>query len=209
MSRLSWVVAVSLACAGGPSEAKPPAAPPPAAPAPAPAAAAAAPAPAASSVLADLSVTRLDGSAWKLDADLSGKVVLFVNVASQCGYTPQYEGLQALWAANKDKGLVIVGVPCNQFGGQEPGEPAEIASFCKLNYGVDFPLLDKQDVNGAGRSPLYQRLIAGSSASQDVAWNFEKFLVGRDGKLISRFGSKVKPDAPELAAAIATALAAS
>lgn len=131
--------------------------------------------------------------------NLDGKVVLFVNVASECGFTPQYEALQSLYQDKHDEGLEIVGVPCNQFGGQEPGEPAEIATFCKANYGVTFPLLEKQDVNGGARSQLYDWLItspAGSNA--DVEWNFEKFLVGRDGRVISRYNSAVKPDDPVL-----------
>lgn len=140
--------------------------------------------------------------------DLSGKVVLYVNVASRCGYTPQYDGLEKLYTELKGRGFTIVGVPCNQFGAQEPGTAEEIQSFCKLNYGVDFPLLAKQDVNGAGRSPLYQWLVqspAGGGA--DVKWNFEKFLVGRDGAVIARFPSKVAPDDPALRAAIEAALA--
>lgn len=142
------------------------------------------------------------------DATLAGKVVLFVNVASQCGYTPQYEGLQALWTEFKGRGLVIVGVPCNQFGGQEPGTATEIQSFCKLNYGVDFPLLEKQDVNGAGRSALYQRLVSSQAGGgKDIRWNFEKFLVGRDGAVLARFPSSVAPGSPELRTAIEAALA--
>lgn len=143
------------------------------------------------------------------DATLAGKVVLFVNVASRCGYTRQYDGLQKLWAELKDRGFVIVGVPCNQFGGQEPGSAQEIQSFCKLNYGVDFPLLEKQDVNGPNRSALYQRLVSSPAGdNKDVRWNFEKFLVGRDGAVIARFPSSVTPDSPELRAAIDVALAA-
>jgi glutathione peroxidase-family protein len=152
--------------------------------------------------LSTLALTRLDGSAMP-PGELAGKVVLFVNVASQCGYTPQYEGLQALYQAKKDRGLVIVGVPCNQFGGQEPGGKEEIASFCKLNYGVTFPLLEKQDVNGAGRSGLYRWLVAGGG---DVKWNFEKFLVDRTGKIVGRYPSKVGPNDPALLAAIDGAL---
>ena len=112
-------------------------------------------------MLSDLQLTRLDGS--KLPAsELSGKAVMFVNVASACGYTRQYEGLQALYEARKDDGLVIVGVPCNQFGAQEPGSAEEIATFCKTNFGVTFPLLAKQEVNGAGRSALYKSLAVGT-----------------------------------------------
>lgn len=134
---------------------------------------------------------------------IAGKAVLFVNVASKCGYTPQYEGLQALYTQYKDKGLTIVGVPCNQFGAQEPGSAEEIASFCKLNYGVDFPLLEKQDVNGAARSALYTQLISSpAGGGADVKWNFEKFLVAPNGEVVGRFPSKVAPNDPALAAAI-------
>jgi glutathione peroxidase-family protein len=152
------------------------------------------------------SLTRLDGSALP-SSELDGKVVLFVNVASRCGHTPQYDGLQALYAEKHDAGFEIVGVPCNQFGGQEPGAPEEIATFCRVNYGVTFPLLDKQDVNGAGRSPLYAWLVGSAAGGgQDVAWNFEKFLVGRDGRVIARFGSRTRPDDAALRAAIESAL---
>jgi glutathione peroxidase len=144
----------------------------------------------------------LDGQPLPAEA-IAGKAVLFVNVASRCGYTPQYEGLQALYTQYKDKGLTIVGVPCNQFGGQEPGSAEEIASFCKLNYGVDFPLLEKQDVNGGARSPLYTQLIASpAGGGADVKWNFEKFLVAPSGEVVGRFPSKVAPNDPALAAAI-------
>jgi len=155
-------------------------------------------------MLTDLSLTRLDGS--KLPAEeLAGKAVLFVNVASACGYTKQYEGLQALYTAHKDDGLVVVGVPCNQFGGQEPGSPEEIATFCKMNFGVTFPLLEKQDVNGSKRSPLYSSLVGSGG---DISWNFEKFLVGPDGAVVGRFPSSVKPDSAKLKAAIDSALSA-
>lgn len=144
----------------------------------------------------------LDGQPLPAEA-IAGKAVLFVNVASKCGYTPQYEGLQALYTQYKDKGLTIVGVPCNQFGAQEPGSAEEIASFCKLNYGVDFPLLEKQDVNGAARSALYTQLISSpAGGGADVKWNFEKFLVAPNGEVVGRFPSKVAPNDPALAAAI-------
>ena len=153
-------------------------------------------------------LTALSGSALP-EADLAGKVVLFVNVASKCGYTPQYDGLQKLWLDLKDRGLVVVGVPCNQFGGQEPGTSTEIESFCKLNYGVDFPLLEKQAVNGGDRSALYDYLIGSpAGGGTNVKWNFEKFLVGRDGAVVARFPSSVAPDSPELRGAIEAALAA-
>lgn len=148
----------------------------------------------------------LDGS--PIDpSTVDGKAILFVNVASRCGFTGQYEGLQALYEAHKEDGLVIVGVPCNQFGGQEPGKPEEIASFCKMNYGVTFPLLEKQDVNGAKRSDLYRWLVgSGVGGDRDVRWNFEKFVVGRDGQVLARFASQTGPDDPELARAIDQAL---
>lgn len=152
-------------------------------------------------------LTALDGTPLAADT-LDNKVVLFVNVASKCGFTPQYDGLQALYAAKKDQGLVIVGVPCNQFGAQEPGSPTEIASFCRMNYGVDFPLLEKQDVNGGDRSELYQWLVGSEAGGgKDVRWNFEKFLVGKSGQVIDRYTSQVKPSDDGLVAAIDAALA--
>ncbi len=134
---------------------------------------------------------------------LEGKVVLFVNVASQCGLTPQYSGLVALDKQYGDRGLVIVGVPCNQFGGQEPGTPEEIKEFAQCTYNADFTLLEKQDVNGGNRSPLYSFLVGDGP---DIEWNFGKFLVGRDGETIERFGSRTAPDDASLKAAIEKAL---
>lgn len=154
-----------------------------------------------------MKLTRLDGTPLP-DDTLDGKAVLFVNVASRCGYTRQYEGLQALWQAKKDDGLVIVGVPCNQFGAQEPGSSEEIATFCQRNYGVDFPLLEKQKVNGKERSELYTYLVDSSQGGgADIKWNFEKFVVGRDGEVVARFASGTEPDSDELARAIDAALA--
>jgi len=144
-----------------------------------------------------LSGEPFDTSAW------TGKVVLFVNVASKCGFTPQYDGLQDLWTQYKEKGLVVVGVPCNQFGAQESGSSGEIQSFCRINFGVDFPLLHKQDVNGSGRSPLYDYLLKGRTP---VMWNFEKILVGKDGKVIERFRSTIGPDSQKIIKAIQVAL---
>lgn len=138
-----------------------------------------------------------ESSQWK------GKVQLYVNVASRCGFTSQYDGLQALWTKYKEQGLVVVGVPCNQFGSQEPGKSEEIQSFCRINYGVDFPLLEKQNVNGSKRSALYDYLLKGRTP---VLWNFEKVLVGRDGKVIDRFRSATAPDDDKLIKAIETAL---
>ncbi|MBE9136626.1 glutathione peroxidase [Nodosilinea sp. LEGE 07088] len=134
---------------------------------------------------------------------LAGKVVLFVNVASKCGLTPQYSGLVELDKAYSDRGLVIVGVPCNQFGQQEPGSPDEIKDFAKTKYDVDFTLLEKQDVNGPTRSPLYQFLVG---SGPDIGWNFGKFLVGRDGAVVARFEPQTAPDDSALKAAIESAL---
>ena len=140
---------------------------------------------------------------------LADKAVLFVNVASYCGYTRQYTGLVSL--QQSIEGLQIIGVPCNQFGQQEPASAAEILEFCQVNYDLNFPLLVKQEVNGADRSPLYEWLISSAAQQgldrQDIAWNFEKFLVGRDGQLLKRFSSRVSPSSPELRDAISEALA--
>lgn len=136
-----------------------------------------------------------------------GKVALVVNVASRCGYTRQYDGLQKLYESYKDRGFVILGAPCNQFGGQEPGSADEIAQFCKRNFGVTFPMLQKQDVNGKQRSALYTHLIKSSAGeNRDIRWNFEKFLVGRNGKVLARFPSSTSPSDPALIKAIESAL---
>jgi len=148
------------------------------------------------------SLTTLEGTPLSEDL-LANKVVLFVNVASKCGLTPQYEGLVALHKAYGDRGLVVVGVPCNQFGAQEPGTPEEIKTFAETNYSVDFTLLEKQDVNGGTRSPLYQFLV---KDGPDIGWNFGKFLVGRDGEVAARFEPTTPPDDPEIKAAIEKAL---
>jgi len=147
---------------------------------------------------------QLDGTPMPT-SELDGKVVLVVNVASKCGLTPQYEQLQAVHEKYKDQGLVVLGAPCNQFGSQEPGGPEEIQSFCKMNYGVTFSLLEKQNVNGKNRSPLYKFLIRRGTP---VLWNFEKFLIGRDGKVITRFRSVTAPDSKKMIKAVETALAA-
>lgn len=171
----------------------------------------AAPTPAAQEAtvsLYDLKLTALDGSDFDM-AQLKGKAVLFVNVASKCGFTPQYEGLQALYESYKDKGLVIVGQPCNQFGSQEPGSSEEIASFCKMNFGVTFPLLDKADVNGKDRNSLYTWLIGSEAGGgKAIGWNFEKFLVSPKGEVVGRWGSRTKPDDAELRSKIDAVLAA-
>ena len=150
----------------------------------------------------------IDGKATSLKP-YQGKVMLIVNVASKCGYTPQYTGLEALHQKYEKQGLTVLGFPCNQFGGQEPGTNEEIKQFCTSKYNVTFPMFDKLDVNGATRHALYVMLAGKDSpVPGDIKWNFNKFLVGRDGKIIKRFDSKVKPDAPELTEAIEAALAA-
>ena len=145
--------------------------------------------------LSDFTETRLSGVAEPLSA-YDGRVVLVVNVASKCGNTPQYEGLEALYRQYEQRGLAILGFPCNQFGDQEPGTSAEIAEFCSLTYNVTFPMFEKVEVNGAGTDPLYKWLKRETPGSDnaDVEWNFAKFLVGRDGQPVKRFGDKVQPD---------------
>ena len=138
--------------------------------------------------------------------DFKDKAILVVNTASQCGYTPQYKALQDLYEQFKDQGFVVLGVPCNQFGGQEPGSEREIKHFCKVRYGVKFPLLKKAEVNGSNRHPLYQYLIKHSSDQTDIQWNFEKFLISKSGKVIKRFRSATDPKSPELIQAIHQAL---
>jgi glutathione peroxidase len=142
-------------------------------------------------------------------AAYKGQVLLIVNVASRCGFTPQYEGLEAICTKYKDKGFVVLGFPCNQFGGQEPGTDVEIEQFCSSKYSVTFPLFDKIEVNGANRHPLYV-LLAGDKSPfpGDIKWNFNKFLIGRDGTILKRFDSKSTPESPEVTAAIEAALAA-
>jgi glutathione peroxidase len=147
-------------------------------------------------------LTTLDGTPLSPEV-LANKVILFVNVASQCGLTPQYSGLVELDKKYGDQGLVIVGVPCNQFGKQEPGSPEEIKDFTKTKYDVDFTLLEKQDVNGSNRSPLYQFLVGDGS---DIAWNFGKFVVGRNGEVVARFEPQTAPNDPNLQAVIEKAL---
>jgi len=148
---------------------------------------------------------KIDGSEVDLGS-YKGKVVLVVNVASQCGYTGQYEGLQKLYETYKDKGLVILGFPANDFGAQEPGSDEEIAGFCKKNYGVDFDMFSKITVKGPGKAALYETLTSEAEPSGDVKWNFEKFLIGRDGSIRGRFRSAVKPQSDELVQAIEAAL---
>lgn len=150
--------------------------------------------------------TALDGSAVDL-ASYRGKAVLVVNVASKCGYTPQYEDLEKLWKEYKDKGLVVIGFPCNDFGGQEPGTSAEIGEFCRKNYGVTFPMMSKvQTKAGQGQSEIYAYLSA--ATGKLPSWNFGKYLVGRDGVPVAFYGSGTKPMGEELRTAIDKALAA-
>ena len=154
----------------------------------------------------ELNMVSLDGTTFETK-QLSNKVVLFVNVASKCGFTGQYDGLQALWEKYRDQGLVIVGAPSNQFAGQEPGTAEEIASFCRMNYGVDFPLLEKQKVKGKDKSSLYDYLVQSPLADGDeVSWNFEKFLVGTDGTVLGRYRSRTAPDDPGMVSDIEAAL---
>jgi glutathione peroxidase len=152
-------------------------------------------------------VTSIDGLPTDL-AQFKGKVVLIVNVASQCGLTPQYEGLQALYAKHREAGLVVLGFPCNDFMGQEPGTEADIAKFCSTRYSVTFPMLAKVAVKGPATAPLYKQLIAQPAPiGGELEWNFTKFLVGRDGRVFARFGPRVAPSDPKLTAAIERALA--
>ena len=157
----------------------------------------------ADSPIYDIPLKDIDKKDTTLKA-YSGKAILIVNVASQCGYTPQYAGLEALWKKFKDKGLVVLGFPCNDFGGQEPGSNDEIKTFCSTNYSVSFPLFDKVAIKSGMPHPLYAELLK----SGDVGWNFCKFLIGKDGKVVKFFDSGVEPESAELAAEIEKALAA-
>ncbi len=143
---------------------------------------------------------QLPGGATLDLADKAGKVLLVVNTASKCGFTPQYAGLEALWQKYKDRGFEVLAFPCNQFGGQEPGSADEIAQFCQVNFGLSFPLMAKIDVNGPGEAPLYHWLkeqAPGLLGSRKIKWNFTKFLIGRDGTVIRRFAPTAKPQALE------------
>ena len=155
--------------------------------------------------ITDLSVTTIDGNEKPL-ADYAGKVLLIVNVASRCGFTPQYTGLEQLYQKYQAQGLEVLAFPSNDYGGQEPGTNEEIVQFCTTNYDVTFPLFDKVHAKGAQRHPLYTRLTSVDGAG-DVSWNFEKFLVNKQGEVVARFKSAVKPDAPELIGAIEQELA--
>jgi len=152
----------------------------------------------------EVEVKTIDGNPTKLN-EFAGKAVLVVNVASKCGLTPQYEGLQKLHESYADKGFSVLGFPCNQFAGQEPGSNEEIVEFCSTNFSVSFPLFDKIEVNGDGRHPLYERLTETpdpDGKTGDVLWNFEKFLVAPDGKVVARFRPMTQPDDEELVKAI-------
>ena len=154
----------------------------------------------------DFKLRQLAGTSLNL-ADYKGKVVLAVNVASKCGLTPQYKKLEAIYRQYKDKGLIVLGIPCNQFMGQEPDTEEEIQSFCSTKYDVTFPLAGKIEVNGAGRDPLY-KFLAGEKATfpGDIQWNFEKFLIGKNGDVLKRFSPKAAPDDADIIASIEAAL---
>jgi glutathione peroxidase len=147
----------------------------------------------------DFEFTSIDGGKLKL-AEFSGKPVLVVNTASECGLTPQYRGLQALWERYRDRGLVVLGVPCNDFGGQEPGTEAEIKDFCSTQYKIGFPMTAKNSVIGKSAHPLYRWAV--EQAGEAPTWNFHKYLIGADGALVGTFGSRTAPDDPKLLAEI-------
>lgn len=147
----------------------------------------------------DASIRYLDGTPANL-RDYAGKVILAVNVASQCGFTPQYAGLEKLWQTYKDQGLVVLGFPCNQFGAQEAGDASQIAAFCSLNYGVSFPLFEKIEVNGEQAHPIYVWLksqATGILGTEAIKWNFTKFLISQEGSVLDRFASVTTPAAIE------------
>jgi glutathione peroxidase len=155
--------------------------------------------------LLDTPIARLDGTPSTLGELTAGRPALLVNVASQCGLTPQYTALEEVHEKYSGRGFTVVGVPCNQFGEQEPGTSEEIAQFCSTSYGVTFPLTEKVEVNGEGRHQVYDELVGvadESGASGDIRWNFEKFLVDADGKVVARFHPTVVPDDPKVTAAI-------
>ena len=158
--------------------------------------------------LKDIALTTLDGKPATL-AELSDGATLIVNVASKCGLTPQYTALEKLANDYGDRGLTVVGVPCNQFMGQEPGTADEIKTFCSTTYGVTFPLLEKTEINGDDRHPLYSELakvVDSDGRAGDIQWNFEKFLVAPDGEVVNRFRPRTEPDAPEVISAIEAVL---
>ena len=157
--------------------------------------------------LQDIPLTTIDGKDTTLKA-YAGKALLIVNVASECGYTGQYSGLQALHEQYNKEGLVVLGFPCNDFGGQEPGSAAEIKTFCSSRYNVTFPMFEKVSILGADKHPLYAALTGNDSpVPGDVGWNFCKFLIGKDGKIIARYDSSVEPESDELQTAVKAAIA--
>jgi glutathione peroxidase len=159
--------------------------------------------------LPDLPIGRLDGTPATLAEITGGRPALLVNVASRCGLTPQYAALEALHERYAGRGFTVVGVPCNQFGGQEPGGPEEIAEFCSATYGVTFPMTEKVEVNGEGRHPVYDELVQVADqdgGAGDIAWNFEKFLVDGSGAVVARFRPTVVPDDPRVTSAIEAVL---
>ena len=164
---------------------------------------------AADKTVYDFTLNSIDGQPAPL-SNYKGKVVLLVNVASRCGYTPQYAGLESLYEKYMDRGFVIVGIPANNFGGQEPGTNQEIKTFCTAKYHVSFPMMSKVSVKGSDITPLYAFLTdkgANPETGGEIGWNFTKFLVGPDGKVIARFDSKVEPESPEVTSAVEKALA--
>ncbi|MEO0928363.1 MAG: glutathione peroxidase [Cyanobacteria bacterium J06643_13] len=156
--------------------------------------------------ISDIAVKNIAGKSETF-ADYQGKVLLIVNVASYCGYTPQYQGLEQLNKDYRDRGLRVLGFPCNDFGAQEPGTNEEITKFCETSYGVTFDMMDKVHAKGAEKHPLYQTLTKAVEPKGDVAWNFEKFLISKQGEVVARFGSGVTPTSPELVKAIEAELA--
>jgi glutathione peroxidase len=159
--------------------------------------------------LYDIPLTTLSGAPTTL-GEYKGKAVLVVNVASKCGLTPQYEGLENLQKKYASRGFTVLGAPCNQFGGQEPGSAEEIETFCSTTYGVTFPMLDKLEVNGEGRHPLYSELTLTPDAdgeAGDIQWNFEKFLIGTEGTVVARFRPRTEPESDEVVSAIEAQLA--
>ncbi|MGW7422250.1 glutathione peroxidase [Streptomyces sp. NPDC054813] len=156
----------------------------------------------------DIEIGALQGGSADLES-YAGQAVLIVNVASKCGLTPQYSGLERLQERYAAQGFTVLGVPCNQFMGQEPGSAEEIAEFCSATYGVTFPLTEKVEVNGEGRHPLYDRLTPfadGEGHTGDIRWNFEKFLIGRDGQVVGRFAPQTEPESAEVVAAVEKAI---
>ena len=150
-----------------------------------------------SATVSDINVKTIDGAEKKL-SDYAGKVLLIVNVASQCGYTPQYSGLEALNKKYGSQGLEVLGFPCNDFGAQEPGSNSEIAQFCETKYGVTFDMFDKVHAKGSNKDPLYQTLTTAVEPKGDVAWNFEKFLISKEGEVVARYKSGVAPNDSQL-----------